>query len=170
MKQIIGTPINIEEDVLGRITLKKRNVFSRKDYILVANDLTGVPLGYSAAITNSKTLIRGIACVVEKQKLCEFHEGDVVLISNKGVIVFLYEIKSLHNASCSATTCQHDENWHKKALTPYCAEIRNAKRHYQTSDVTRHTHPTCLSCIHAEYYTKILCYKHFRPLRDFIGT
>ena len=49
MKQINGTPINIEEDILGRITLKKRNVFGRKDYILVAEDLPNVPSGYSAS-------------------------------------------------------------------------------------------------------------------------
>ena len=53
MKKITGTPINIEEDILGRITLKKRNVFSRNNYILVAEDLFNVPFGYSAAITNN---------------------------------------------------------------------------------------------------------------------
>ena len=69
MKQIIGTPINIEEDVLGRITLKKRNVFNRKDYILVSEDLPNIPSGYSAVITNSQLSSNVCTCVVDKQEL-----------------------------------------------------------------------------------------------------
>lgn len=107
MKQIAGTPINIEEDILGRITLKKRNVFSRKDYILVAKDLLNVPSGYSAAITNSQIVGKDYACMVEEQDLCKFHEGDVVLITIKGEIIFLYEINSLHNAIFATERCNH---------------------------------------------------------------
>jgi len=107
MKQITGIPINIEEDVLGRITLKKRNVFSRKDYILVSADLSNVPSGYSAAITNCQISSNGCACIVEKQELREFCEGDVVLITNKGDIIFLYEINSLHNAIFVTERCNH---------------------------------------------------------------
>ena len=107
MKQIIGTPINIVEDILGRITLNKRNVFSRKDYILVAENLSNVPFGYSAAITNSQIAGKGYGCMVEKQELCKFHEGDVVLITNKGEIIFLYEINSLHNAIFATERCNH---------------------------------------------------------------
>lgn len=107
MKQITGTPINIEEDILGRITLKKRNVFSRKDYILVAEDLSKVPSGYSAVITNNQIVSNGYACVVDEQELCNFHEGDVVLITNKGEIIFLYEICSLHNAIFATERCNH---------------------------------------------------------------
>ena len=107
MKQINGSPINVEEDILGRITIKKRNVFSRKDYILVAEDLSNVPSGYSAAITNNLIAGNGYACVVGKQELCNFHEGDVVLITNKGEIIFLYEINSLHNAIFATERCNH---------------------------------------------------------------
>ena len=107
MKQIIGTPINIEEEVLGRITLKKRNFFSRKDYILVSEDLPNTAFGYSAVITNSQLSGNGCACIVDKQELCEFNEGDVVLISKSGEIIFLYEIKSLHNAIFATERCNH---------------------------------------------------------------
>ena len=107
MKQITGTPINIEEDILGRITLKNRNVFSRKDYILVAENLSNVPSGYPAVITNNQIVSNGYACVVDEQELCKFHEGDVVLITNKGKIIFLYEIKSLHNAIFATERCNH---------------------------------------------------------------
>ena len=107
MKQITGTPKNIKEDILGRIALKKRNVFSRKDYILVAEDLSNVPSGYSAAITNNQIAGNGYACMVEEQDLCKFHEGDVVLITNKGEIIFLYEINSLHNAIFVTERCNH---------------------------------------------------------------
>lgn len=107
MKQITGTPINIEEDILGRITLKNRNVFGRKDYILVAENLSNVPLGYPAVITNNQIVSNDYACVVDEQELCKFHEGDVVLITNKGEIIFLYEINSLHNAIFATERCNH---------------------------------------------------------------
>jgi len=107
MKKIIGTPINIEEDVLGRITLKKKNVFSRKDYILVAEGLSNIPSGYSAIITNNPIAGNGFACAVDDQDLYKFHEGDVVLITNKGEIIFLYEINSLHNAIFATERCNH---------------------------------------------------------------
>lgn len=107
MKKIIGTPINIEEDILGRITLKERNIFNRKDYILVADNLASVPSGYTAVITNSQIAGNGYACVIEKQELCKFSEGDVVMISNSGEIIFLYEINSLHNAVFATERCNH---------------------------------------------------------------
>ena len=107
MKQITGSPINIEEDILGRITLKNRNVFSRKDYILVAEDLSNIPSGYSATITNNHLSSNGCACVVDKQVLREFNEGDVVLISKSGEIIFLYEINSMHNAIFATERCNH---------------------------------------------------------------
>ena len=107
MKQIKGIPINIEEDVLGRITLKKRSVFNRKDYILVADGLPKIPSGYSAVITNYQLSGNGCSCAVDKQELCEFSEGDVVLISRNGEIIFLYEINSLHNAIFATERCNH---------------------------------------------------------------
>ena len=107
MKQISGIPISIEEDILGRITLKKRNVFSRKDYIYVASDLTTIPFGYTATITNSHISGCSKVCIVDEQELCEFREGDVVLITKKGDIIFLYEINSLHNAIFATERCNH---------------------------------------------------------------
>ena len=98
MKQINGIPINIGSDILGRITLKGKSIFSRKDEILVKADATSVPSGYSAVITNSETTNGGKPCVGNVQMLDEFNEGDVVLINKRGEIVFLYEIKSMHNA------------------------------------------------------------------------
>lgn len=108
MKQIIGTPINVEEDILGRITLKRKNVFCRKDEILVAADLAYVPTGYAAVITNSNlTTGRGHACLVDEDRLSVFNEGDVVLLTSKGEIDFLYEIESKHNAIFATERCNH---------------------------------------------------------------
>lgn len=107
MKQINGTPININADILGRITLKNKNITSRKNEILVKANMTSVPMGYAAIITNSKIVNDGKPCVEDVQKLDEFNEGDVVLINNKGEIVFLYEIKSLHNAIFATELCNH---------------------------------------------------------------
>ena len=97
MKQINGTPFNIEADILGRITLKGK-WFNRKDEILVKADAKNVPSGYAALITNSEAISGCKPCIGNVSTLDEFNEGDVVLINKKGEIVSLYEIKSLHNA------------------------------------------------------------------------
>ena len=47
MKQINGTAYNIEADILGRITLKGKSVFNRKDEILVKADAKSLPSGYA---------------------------------------------------------------------------------------------------------------------------
>lgn len=107
MKQISGTPLNIVEEVIGRVTLRKRNVFSRKDYILIDEELTNIPTGYSAVITAWPIKGKGCACVIDKQELHEFNEGDVVLITNEGEVIFLYEINSLHNAIFATERCNH---------------------------------------------------------------
>ncbi len=107
MKQINGTPINIKSDILGRITLKGKCIFNRKDEILVKADATSMPSGYSAVITNSKAVTGCKPCVGNVQTLDEFNEGDVVLINKRGEIVFLYEIKSIHNAIFVTERCNH---------------------------------------------------------------
>ena len=107
MKQINGIPINIESDILGRITLKGKSIFNRKDEILVKADATSVPSGYSAIITNRGTVNGDKPCVGNVQTLDEFNEGDVVLINKQGEIVFLYEIQSMHNAIFATERCNH---------------------------------------------------------------
>ena len=107
MKQINGAAFNIEADILGRITLKGKNIFNRKDEILVKADAKDLPSGYAALITNSEQIAGGKPCIGKVQTLDEFNEGDVVLINKKGEIVFLYEIKSLHNAIFATERCNH---------------------------------------------------------------
>ena len=106
MKQINGTPYNIEADILGRITLKGK-LFNRKDEILVKSDAKDVPSGYAALITNSEAINSGKPCIGNVSTLVEFNEGDVVLINKKGEIVFLYEIKSQHNSIFATERCNH---------------------------------------------------------------
>lgn len=105
MKQIIGTPININGDILGKITLKE-HLFNRKDRIFVKPNLTSIPSGYAAVITDIIPSHNN-APVVQVKQLDEFNEGDVVLINAKGEIVFYYEIKSLHNAIFATERCNH---------------------------------------------------------------
>lgn len=107
MKQINGNAINIENDILGRISLKDKALFCRRDEILVKPDIDTVPVGYAAIITNTYTPNSTKPCVCNVQTLDEFNEGDVVLINKHGEIVFLYEIKSLHNAIFATERCNH---------------------------------------------------------------
>ena len=57
MKQINGTAYNINADILGRITLKGKSIFNRKDEILVKADARDMPTGYAALITLKNRLL-----------------------------------------------------------------------------------------------------------------
>ena len=51
MKQIQGTSYNIEDDIVGRITFGKNNLFGRSNDILVFKDASKPSIGYLATIT-----------------------------------------------------------------------------------------------------------------------
>ena len=101
-----GVPANIKSDILGRITFKGKNLFNRKDEILVKQEATSVPYGYAALITNREQ-VKSKKPWVKVVDLSKFNEGDVVLINKKGEFVFLYEIKSTHNAIFATELCNH---------------------------------------------------------------
>lgn len=108
MKQINGTPHNVTTDIIGRITLKKSLLSSHKNEIYVAKGEQKLPKGYAAVISNSSTAINtSFVSDISIEQLNEFNEGDVVLINKKGEIVFLYEIKSNHNAIFVTERCNH---------------------------------------------------------------
>lgn len=108
MKQINGTPNNVTTDILGRISLEDRNIFKRKDVILVKDNIKKIPSGYAAVITSTKDNINSQRPFINKvEHIDDFHEGDVVLVNAKGKIVFLYEKESLHNAIFVTERCNH---------------------------------------------------------------
>lgn len=107
MKQIQGTPYNIEDDIVGRISFSKRNIFSRSNDILVCKNNDSPSFGYLATITESVSF-KGKGkpyCIVND--VTDFHEGDVVVINAKGEIIFVYEINSCHNALMATERCNH---------------------------------------------------------------
>ena len=55
MKQIQGTSYNIEDDIVGRITFGKGNLFGRSNNILVCNDTNKPAFGYLATSTECAT-------------------------------------------------------------------------------------------------------------------
>lgn len=106
MKQIQGNPINIEEDIVGRITFGK-NMFHRSNEIWVCKDASTPAFGYVATITTKEIITdnRKPCCVVND--INDFHEGDVVVINKQGEIIFVYEVKSNHNAIMATERCNH---------------------------------------------------------------
>lgn len=98
MKQIQGTSYNIEDDIVGRITFGKRNIFSRSNDILVCKDIDKPAFGYLATITEKKTFSAMNKPYCKVDSIEKFNEGDVVVINKKGEIIFVYEINSNHNA------------------------------------------------------------------------
>lgn len=107
MKQIQGISYNIEDDIVGRITFGKRNLFGRSNDILVCKDSDKPALGYLATITGKTTFSSKNKpyCVVDSIE--SFNEGDVVVINKNGEIIFVYEINSTHNALMATERCNH---------------------------------------------------------------
>ncbi|MDE5988560.1 MAG: His-Xaa-Ser system radical SAM maturase HxsC [Duncaniella sp.] len=107
MKQINGIPHNITESIIGVISTKSVNIFRRKNTILVAPTAKDNGFGYLATITALND-ISPKGCVVSRVQDCsDFSDGDVVLINQKGEIVFQYEINSNHNAIFATGKCNH---------------------------------------------------------------
>lgn len=106
MKQIQGKPVNIEEDIVGRITFGK-NRFQRSNEILIRKDASRPVSGYVATITTKETITdNGKPCCVVND-INNFIEGDVVVINRRGEIIFVYEVKSNHNAIMATERCNH---------------------------------------------------------------
>lgn len=107
MKQIQGISYNIEDDIVGRITFDKSNLFGRSNDILVCNDANKPAFGYLATITECTTFTsKGKSyCIVDS--IGDFHEGDVVVINKQGEVIFVYEINSHHNALMATERCNH---------------------------------------------------------------
>lgn len=94
MKQIQGTSYNVGDDIVGRVTFGKANLFNRSNNILVCKDASKPSFGYLATITEMETFTsKGKPyCVVSC--IDEFHEGDVVVINKQGEVIFLYDLNS----------------------------------------------------------------------------
>ena len=106
MKQIQCKSFSIEEDVVGRITFRKK-LFNRSKDIWVSKDASSPIFGYAATITTNENIVSNGKpyCVVNSIE--GFNEGDAVVINKRGEIVFVYEIKSNHNAIMATERCNH---------------------------------------------------------------
>lgn len=107
MKKAFGIAHNIEDTILGKITTEEKNIFGRKDYILVKENVETGAYGYLAVVTNTDFIKGDKPIVSEVQDLSEFHSGDVVSITKEGEISFLYEIQAKHNAVYVTDLCNH---------------------------------------------------------------
>lgn len=107
MKQLKGKCHNFSNEILGRITLTRKNIFNRKDYILVNENTSENKKGYLATITSKHVDVANGCVISDVANIDSFNEGDIVLINKSGEIIFLYEIKSTHNAIFATERCNH---------------------------------------------------------------
>ncbi|MBF1467737.1 His-Xaa-Ser system radical SAM maturase HxsC [Prevotella sp. HJM029] len=106
MKQINTLYHNNTHEILGRVTLKGKNVFNRSNYILVSDNEKDFGKGYKFIITSEgKDNNKYPHCIIDS--ISAFCEGDVVSINSKGEIFFLYEVRSTSNAVFATARCNH---------------------------------------------------------------
>ena len=108
MRQLTGTTINVNSDILAKVTTNCSVIRNRSKYVLVKKGLKKKPFGFAAIITDSKEIShKATAVTLDAERLVDFHDGDVVLINPNGEIIFLYEKTSLHNAILATERCNH---------------------------------------------------------------
>lgn len=105
MKELKSIEHSNYREILGKVTLKSKNIFKRSQNILVTDE-TNVPGGYKAVITNRKELKTSSPLIVV-DNIKEFTEGDVVNIDTVGRIIWLYEFMSTSNAIFATARCNH---------------------------------------------------------------
>lgn len=105
MKELKSIEHSNYREILGKVTLKNKNIFKRSQNILVTDE-TNVPSGYKAVITDRKELKTSSPLIVV-DNIKEFTEGDVVNIDTGGRIIWLYEIMSTSNAIFATARCNH---------------------------------------------------------------
>lgn len=108
MRQLTGTTINVNSDILAKVTTNCSVIRNRSKYVLVKKGLKKKPFGFAAIITDSEEIShKATAVTLDAEHLVDFHDGDVVLINPNGEIIFLYEKTSLHNAILATERCNH---------------------------------------------------------------
>lgn len=121
MRQYNGVTINVDREILGRITKKRGNRFAHSDSILVSNNINNRIGKYSAVVTSNRIeeetfrTSKNLPIVHSIKDVGDFNEGDVVLIEPDGRINKLYEKESDHNAvmiteqcNCSCVMCPQE--------------------------------------------------------------
>ena len=107
MKTIQSEPINITENIFGKITFSPKKKKIRSQYIYCFKDgiLPSIS-GYAGIISyqNREQLQIGNCIIKDRDSL---HEGDVVLIEKNGSISKLYDSTSSHNAIFATEKCNH---------------------------------------------------------------
>lgn len=111
MKVLKGSPVNISQRVVGKITMNPVSRFRRGNYIFVTNDLRLRTAGYTGVIT-SENHSYGTLRKPKKTPLCHsvteldyLNEGDIVSLENDGRINVLYNKESIHNAILVTEEC-----------------------------------------------------------------
>lgn len=107
MRQVNGIAHNISEPVVGVISTTGVNVLKRKNTILVNPTAKDNGFGYLATITALHNIAPKGRVISKVQNCSEFNDGDVVLINEKGTIIFQYERNSIHNAIFATGKCNH---------------------------------------------------------------
>lgn len=108
MRQLTGTTINVNSDILAKVTTNCSVIRNRSKYVLVKKGKKKKPFGFAAIITDSEEIShKATAVTLDAERLVDFHDGDVVLINPNGKIIFLYEKTSLHNAILATERCNH---------------------------------------------------------------
>lgn len=129
MKQAKGTPINICESVLARVTTKPKGLLNRKQYALVGKVKAN---GYAACLSSDAldSGARGVGNLPSTFLVTDLSENDIVLIVPEGLVSVVWEANSAQNSlmlteacDCRCLMCPQPPQKHDPALPDIARRI-----------------------------------------------
>jgi len=106
-----GTPINIRQGVVGKITRKKKWPPLRRQYVYLCDALPTSHRCYSGILSTEKggddwkKIVTPCVCDLKKEHLDRLEEGDIVLLEPDGTVNLIWSIKSKYNAILATEDC-----------------------------------------------------------------
>lgn len=132
MRNYQGKPLNIASSVLGKITWKKRDILSRRNYLYVTDTLDKNHWLYEGILTSERnikaTVIGRIPCIfnLKQNGLEALQEGDIAILEPNGNINVVWEVNSPHNSilatedcNCSCIMCPQPRREDPEGLTEF---------------------------------------------------
>jgi His-Xaa-Ser system radical SAM maturase HxsC len=106
MKKLFGIPQNVPSRIIGKITLKPRGLFQKKDYVLVA-DTESIKNGYTAIISSHKLKNKSTSMpfVYGVDDTNQLKDESIVSIDPDGTISVLNEKESTGNCLFITQQC-----------------------------------------------------------------
>lgn len=106
MLALDGTACNISYPIVGTITTRPTNFFTRRDQIFVSSDINATAFGYACSITGQNVVAEPRGSMVHSVLQLEtLTDGDIVLVTPEGRINVMYQSRNSDHSVFITNRC-----------------------------------------------------------------